>query len=338
MKKEKYMFRLAVVGTGKIAQEILPFLYDMKEIDLVFLCGTQRSSETVIQLGKAYQIPHLYTDYEQLLADIKNHSIDEMIDGIYLATPNHLHFSMAAAALNCGQNVILEKPFVSSYEDAKTLIQLAQDNHCFLAEAISNQYLPIYDKIRESLPLIGELKYVDCNFSQYSSRFDRFLAGEYFRVFDPKCDGGALMDLNVYNLHLIAGLFGAPKKICYFPNMLRGVDTSGVLHLSYPGFQCTCTAAKDSPGPSRFLLQGTEGYLSVEAAGNALDAPLYFYHQRTQELKELFTPAKEHRMISEFRAISRMILSRDFEECALRQKESLLVCKLLCEARNALLS
>ena len=35
-----------------------------------------------------------------------------------------------------------------------------------------------------------------------------FLTGKIAPVFDPKKDGGALMDLNIYNIHLVAALFG----------------------------------------------------------------------------------------------------------------------------------
>ena len=42
------------------------------------------------------------------------------------------------------------------------------------------------------------------------------------------------MDLNVYNIHFVVGLFGAPNKVEYFANIEKGIDTSGVAILEYP--------------------------------------------------------------------------------------------------------
>lgn len=41
------------------------------------------------------------------------------------------------------------------------------------------------------------------------------------------------MDLNVYNIHFVVGLFGAPNKVEYFANIEKGIDTSGVAILEY---------------------------------------------------------------------------------------------------------
>lgn len=43
---------------------------------------------------------------------------------------------------------------------------------------MTTQYLENYNKIRELLPRIGRVKLVQCNFSQYSSRYDAFCAGK----------------------------------------------------------------------------------------------------------------------------------------------------------------
>ena len=71
--------------------------------------------------------------------------------------------------------------------------------------SISGSCLSLIHIFRELLPRIGRVKLVQCNFSQYSSRYDAFCAGETPVSFDPECAGGALMDLNVYNISYIVG-------------------------------------------------------------------------------------------------------------------------------------
>ena len=58
------------------------------------------------------------------------------------------------------------------------LAALARRKKVFLFEAMTTQYLENYNKIRELLPRIGRVKLVQCNFSQYSSRYHDFCAGK----------------------------------------------------------------------------------------------------------------------------------------------------------------
>ena len=57
------------------------------------------------------------------------------------------------------------------------------------------------------------------------------------------------MDLNIYNIHYIVGLFGRPKNVEYYPNIERGIDTSGILVLDYDKFKCVCIGSKECKAP-----------------------------------------------------------------------------------------
>ena len=123
---------------------------------------------------------------------------------------------------------------------------------------------------RELLPRIGRVKLVQCNFSQYSSRYDAFCKGETPPVFDPNCAGGALMDLGVYNVSYIVGLFGEPNQVKYTANIERSIDTSGILTMEYSGFRAVSIAAKDCAAPARYVIQGTKGYILQKSTANFL--------------------------------------------------------------------
>lgn len=75
------------------------------------------------------------------------------------------------------------------------------------------------------------------------------------------------MDLNIYNIYFVVGLFGDPKAVHYYPNRhANGIDTSGILILEYPNFVCQCTAAKDSSAHNSAQIIGTEGSILIEPA------------------------------------------------------------------------
>ena len=165
-----------------------------------------RKEEVRRELCEKYGIPEQYASYEEMLADPE-------VDTVYVALPNALHYPFSRQALEAGKHVILEKPFTVTWEEAKELADLAREKKLYLFEAITNQYNPNYEKMRKLLPKLGEIKIVQLNFSQYSSRYDKFKEGVISPVFDPKMAGGALTDINIYNIHFVAGLFGKPVSV-----------------------------------------------------------------------------------------------------------------------------
>ena len=99
----------------------------------------------------------------------------------------------------------------------KITVLIADDNQEFsrtLATYLGNQEdmevigmakdgLEAVDLIKEKLPELGKIKIVTANYSQYSSRYNAFKEGIIQPAFDYTKSGGALMDLNIYNIHLI---------------------------------------------------------------------------------------------------------------------------------------
>jgi predicted dehydrogenase len=219
----------------------------------------------------------------------------------------------------------------SNIGEAEKLKALAVENQCFLFEAITTTYLGNYQKIREWLPEIGSIKLAKSEFCQYSSRYDAFLAGEVLPVFDPQKSGGALMDLNLYNLHYIMGLFGVSVEYKYYANVERGIDTSGVLVMQYPDFTALCIAAKDSRGTAGGMIQGTKGVIRSRMAANSVGEVTLELNDGTVETYDDGMGAK--RMIPEFTAFLRAIRDNDWKYCYKRLDESIAVSRVQTKAR-----
>ena len=247
--------KLGILGTGKIVQEFLPWLVEHTPFTVQAVCSTPRSAAKAAELCAQYQIPQHTTNYFELL---------QWVDVVYIAVPNLQHARYARVALEAGKHVIVEKPMAVTAAETEELAALAQRKRLFLFEAMTTQYQPNYAKLRELLPRVGTVRMVQCSFSQYSSRYDDFCAGQTPPVFDPLCAGGALMDLGVYNVSYIVGLFGEPMSVSYHPNLYRnGIDTSGILLLEYPDFICQCTGANDCAAPGSVQLIGDAGRILI---------------------------------------------------------------------------
>lgn len=319
--------KLTVVGTGKIVEEALPIITATNGIQVQALVSTPRSQEKAKALADHYQIQDLYTDLEEALTNPNT-------DTVYVATPNHLHYKMTKAALLAGKHVICEKPFTLKEAQAQELAEIAKRKQLILLEAITNLYLENFAVLKEELANLGDIKIVDCNYSQYSSRYDAFKEGVIAPAFDPEKGGGALRDLNIYNIHLVVALFGLPKTVNYLPNMERGVDTSGILLMDYLDFKVVCIAAKDCSAEVRTTIQGNRGSLIVAGESNTL--PQVQVTENGIEPRVINKNGSEHRMAAEFRVFQAIIDERDFERAQEALDHSLKVMKVLDLASQGL--
>ena len=249
--------KVAAVGAGKIVNMWLSAIKDMEEVICTAVYVRAASIKKGEMLAAKYSIEKVYTDFQEML------NIEE-IDFIYIGVSNDAHFSFAKQALCNNKNVILEKPFTTTVAEAQELVQIAQERKLFLFEAIKNLYSPLLAKMQEALPKIGEIKMVQSNFSQISSRYKEYQAGKIHPIFDYQMHGGALYDLNVYNLHLMVHLFGEPSENHYYANKGKGgADMSGIINMRYPHFVASAAAAKDAAGEGYFLIQGDQGYIKA---------------------------------------------------------------------------
>ena len=130
--------------------------------------------------------------------------------------------------------------------------------------------------MKEYIKELGQIKIIQCNFSQYSSRYDALLAGNITNVFDPTFCGGALVDINLYNIHFVMNAFGRPTNVNYFVNKHQnGIDTSGIAILQYDGFIAECVGAKDTRSKNMAQIQGEKGYLCVSSTSGVQEVEVY---------------------------------------------------------------
>lgn len=318
--------KLAILGSGKIVEDFLSFIHEVDGIDLVAIASTKRSFEKCKKLAKENGIENAYENFDKMLEN-------KEIDTVYVAVPNFLHFEMVKKALENSKNVICEKPFTSNYKQLEELIKISGDKKLILLEAISNIHLKNVKEIEKDLPKLGNIKIVSLNYSQYSSRYDAFKRGELASVFDINKDGGALGDLNIYNLQFLVELFGKPKDIVYFANIEKGVDTSGVLNLDYNTFKAVAIGAKDCKAPVFSSIQGDLGSIIIDNAPNEIKEYKLILNDGKEELKNV--SGNYHRMKDEFVEFEKIISTNNFEKSRKKLEQSLIVMELLTRARKS---
>ena len=316
--------KLGTIGSGVIVHSILDNVQRTDGITLEAVYS--RSADKAAALAKEYGCQKTYTDMDAFLAD-------ESINLVYIATPNLLHFPQAKKALLAGKNVLLEKPFTTTYAHAQELASLAREKGLLLVEAAPTSFLPNFAILKNELPKIGNIKLVMSNYSQYSSRYDAVLRGEVPPVFDPAFGGGCLMDINFYNVLLNVLLFGAPKSATYHANRPAGLsDTSGIMVMEYDGFVSTNVGAKDTWGVNFFQIEGEKGYIYVENGSNGIQSvrTVTKTSDETQNLQ-----SSTDRWFYEIQELTRLLLNNERESLDARLDTTLTTIQVIESTRKA---
>jgi len=79
-------------------------------------------SQNAVKLNDAFQKANKYEDFREMLAKQPD------IDAVLIATPDHNHAVVAAAAMKAGKHVYCQKPLTYSVYEARTLARLAREN------------------------------------------------------------------------------------------------------------------------------------------------------------------------------------------------------------------
>lgn len=141
------MFTIAYIGNGKSANRYhIPYVLARSEMRI-------KSIYPARSLGWKRIDGVTYTD------DLDRVLSDDEINLVVICTPPKTHFELASRALTAGRNVLLEKPFTASYEEARTLFDLAEERGLHLQAYQNRRYdsdfLTVCRVIREGR--LGEL-------------------------------------------------------------------------------------------------------------------------------------------------------------------------------------
>ncbi|MDR1928348.1 MAG: Gfo/Idh/MocA family oxidoreductase [Oscillospiraceae bacterium] len=259
--------RYAVLGTGNIVKE---FIAAARGTPLRLGAVCSRSARRGAAFAREIGEPEL-----PVFEGVERLAQAADIDACYVASPNGCHAAQCAALLSAGKHVLCEKP-AAAPAALEQLHALARERNLIFAEAIMYLQTPMRRAVLEALPKLGRITSAMIDFSQRSSRYDRYLAGETPNIFNPALAAGAWMDLGVYCIYPALDFFGEPEEAkAIFHTLRTGADGAGAAILRYPDFPVTLTWSKtgQSRGVSQIL--GDNGTLTLQSISQFQGIALY---------------------------------------------------------------
>jgi predicted dehydrogenase len=181
------------------------------------------------------------------------------VDLLVIASPNESHYPLASAALHAGKHVVVDKPFTVKVEDARSLVQLAEERSRLLSVFHNRRWdseVLAAKAILES-GVLGEI-------SHFETHIDRFRPQVRQRWREEAGPGAGLwFDLGPHLIDQVLQLFGLPQTVnASFAVLRKGGETDDWAHvqLNYKTLRVILhTSLLVSGGVTRSVLHGTLG-------------------------------------------------------------------------------
>lgn len=259
--------RFGVVGSNFITDWVLEGAKEDERFELTAIYS--RTRERGEEFAAKHNIPHIFTSLEQMVSS-------DLIDAVYIASPNYVHASQSILAMDHGKHVLCEKPMASNAAEARKMVEAAERNGVALMEAMKSTLSPNFTAVRENLRRLGTIRRYFASFCQYSSRYDKFKEGIILNAFKPELSNGAMMDIGIYTIYPMVVLFGRPKSISAQGIVLSsGADGQGAVNMEYDGMNATILYSKIANSQLPAEIEGEEGNIHIDRIQTPVDIRFY---------------------------------------------------------------
>jgi predicted dehydrogenase len=206
-----------------------------------------------------------YEDLEELL---------DNVDAVVIASANTAHVLLAQRAAAKGRHILCEKPLVTTEDDAKAMLEIAE--HVKVMTAFPCRYAPSFTRLVERVKAgdIGPIKAI-CATNRGRCPFDWFVQKEL-------SGGGAMIDHTVHVADLLRALLGEePMRVqAQTGNNMYGQDweDTAMLTIEFPkGVFATLDSSWSRPqsyktwGDVTMNVVGEQGVIELNMFGQEID-------------------------------------------------------------------
>ena len=184
--------RAGVIGTGTMGINHSRIYFESSKYELIGIADLNYDRATMIAQDYACKAFH---DYEALLR--------ENLDVISIVVPTILHKEVALSAIDCGSNILVEKPISDTVQNADEIIKAAHTKGVQVLVGHIERFNPAIIKLKELIDnnLLGDIISI---------------SAKRVGPFNPRIrDVGIILDLGTHDIDILSYLSGKKVKAIY---------------------------------------------------------------------------------------------------------------------------
>ena len=219
--------KVGIIGLGSMGSTHLDIYSKIKEVEVIAVAdslqsrldGSSKAEGNISGQAEGGVTGLSAIKYLDGMELIENTDID-IVD---ICVGTDLHFTFVEAALSKGKHVLVEKPLARTYDEAKKIIQLAEQSSKYVMSAMCLRYWPAWVFLKEAIDSNAYGKCLSLNFKRQTS----FPGGAFYS--DHNQCGGALLDLHVHDTDFVNYCLGLPEAV--FSQGYKG-PSGGIDHIA----------------------------------------------------------------------------------------------------------
>lgn len=200
--------RVAVIGCGRILSVYEEAFYKLKEEAEVVL-----AMDKVLDRAEklAQKFPGCLASDQVGLEEFRSVLTEIKPDLIHILLPHHLHGRYAAAAMECGVNVLTEKPVTVRLSEADELIEVQKRTGMQLGVIYQNRFIEGVQEVKKKIAS-GEFGKVKGAFSTLNwYRPESYYQCDWKGKWDTE-GGGVVIDQAIHSIDLVRYMTGLEAK------------------------------------------------------------------------------------------------------------------------------
>lgn len=206
------MPNIAVVGMGNWGAHLVRVFHQLESLAV----GCDSDAKKLHKMQKSYHNVKFTASYDEVVND-------PQVQGVVIAAPSLLHFTLAAKALRKGKAVYIEKPMALNSRDAEALVELAEKKKVPLMVGHLLKYHPAVRRLKDLIDKkeLGDIYYL------YSQRVN---------LGTIRKDENALWNFAPHDISVVLYLLGdglesvSARGGCY---LQQGIEDVVFLNLQY---------------------------------------------------------------------------------------------------------
>ncbi|MEK5161867.1 Gfo/Idh/MocA family oxidoreductase [Paenibacillus sp. FSL R5-0527] len=190
--------KIGLIGAGSISESHLLAYQANPKAALWAICDLNESRARA--MARKYNIPHVYTDYRDLLANPD-------VQAVSICTWNNSHAEISIAALEAGKNVLCEKPLCITVDEALQVQAAVERTGKLLQVGYVRRYASNIAVLKKFIAAgdLGEIYFAKASLVRRLGNPGGWFADK------ARSGGGPLIDIGVHVIDLCWYLMGRPK-------------------------------------------------------------------------------------------------------------------------------